>query len=106
MNIFLSSRLQDYLEFYSKEKSFIESLGKYLSSLFLFFSNLYILGIKHDRNITKMGVLTFFQNVENQKEVTFYIIEKQMQVATNEVYGVKLINLHVKLLLIIKLSVN
>lgn len=68
MNIFVSGRLQDYLEFYAKEKSFIESSG-----------------VKHDRNITKMRVLTFLQSAENQKEMTFEVIQQQMQITPEEV---------------------
>ncbi|CAF1180686.1 unnamed protein product [Rotaria sordida] len=68
LNIFVSGRLQDYLEFYSKQKSFIESSG-----------------VKHDRNITKMRLLTFLQSAENQKEIPFDTIEKQMQITADEV---------------------
>ena len=35
LTIFVSGRLQDYLEFYSKEKSFIESSGMKRCSLFV-----------------------------------------------------------------------
>ena len=68
LNIFVSGRLQDYLEFYAKEKSFIESSG-----------------VKHDRNITKMRILTFLQSAENQKEMTFDAIQQQMQITPDEV---------------------
>ena len=43
------------------------------------------LGIKHDRNVAKMRVLTFLQSAENQKEVTFDTIEKEMQIPTDEI---------------------
>ncbi|CAF1113174.1 unnamed protein product [Rotaria magnacalcarata] len=68
LNIFVSGRLQDYLEFYAKQKGFIESSG-----------------VKHDRNITKMRLLTFLQSAENQKEVTFDTIERQMQITADDV---------------------
>ena len=68
LNIFVSGRLQDYLEFYANQKSFIESSG-----------------VKHDRNITKMRVLTFLQNAENQKEMTFETIRQDMQIPLEEV---------------------
>jgi translation initiation factor 3 subunit M len=68
LNIFVSGRLQDYLEFYTNQKSFIESSG-----------------VKHDRNVTKMRVLTFLQSAENQKEVTFDIIQRDMQISLDEV---------------------
>jgi len=68
LNIFVSGRLQDYLEFYAKNKSFLESSG-----------------IKHERNITKMRLLTFLQRAENQKEMTFDSIEKEMQIPSDDV---------------------
>jgi len=68
LNIFVSGRLQDYLEFYNKQKSFIESSG-----------------VKHDRNITKMRVLTFLQSAEYQKEVTFDTIQNQMHIEADEI---------------------
>ncbi|UJR22002.1 hypothetical protein I4U23_025070 [Adineta vaga] len=68
LNIFVSGRLQDYLEFYASQKAFIEAQG-----------------VKHDRNVTKMRVLTFLQSAENQKEVTFDTIEKEMQIPTDEI---------------------
>jgi translation initiation factor 3 subunit M len=42
-------------------------------------------GIKHERNLNKMRLLTFLQTAENQKEITFDSIEKEMQVPTDEV---------------------
>lgn len=68
LTIFVSGRLQDYLEFAAKEKTFLESSG-----------------VKHDRNVTKMRLLTFLQSAENQKEITFDAIEKQMQISADDV---------------------
>lgn len=68
LTIFVSGRLQDYLEFAGKEKAFLETSG-----------------VKHDRNITKMRLLTFLQSAENQKEITFDTIEKQMQISADDV---------------------
>ncbi|CAF0871203.1 unnamed protein product [Rotaria sordida] len=68
LNIFVLGRLQDYLEFYSKQKSFIESSG-----------------IKHERNLTKMRLLTFLQTAESQKELTFDAIEKEMQIPSDDI---------------------
>ncbi|CAF0939499.1 unnamed protein product [Adineta ricciae] len=68
LNIFVSGRLQDYLDFYAAQKTAIESQG-----------------VKHDRNVAKMRVLTFLQSAENQKEVTFDTIEKEMQIPTDEI---------------------
>ena len=42
-------------------------------------------GIKHDRNMTKMRLLTFLQIAENQKEMSFDVIEKGMQIPTDEI---------------------
>ena len=43
------------------------------------------LGVKHDRNITKMRLLTFLQSAENQKEMTFETIGKEMQISNDDV---------------------
>ncbi|CAF3891899.1 unnamed protein product [Rotaria magnacalcarata] len=71
LKIFVFSRLQDYLEFYSKQKPFIES------SVYL--------GVKHERNLTKMRLLTFILIAENQKELTFDAIEKEMQISADDI---------------------
>ena len=68
LNIFVSGHLQDYLNFYSKEQTFIETSG-----------------IQHERNLTKMRLLTFLQNAENQKELTFDSISKEMQIPTDDI---------------------
>ncbi|CAF3535924.1 unnamed protein product [Rotaria sp. Silwood2] len=68
LNIFVLGRLQDYLEFYSKQKSFIESSG-----------------VKHERNITKMRLLTFLQIAESEKELTFDAIQKEMQISSDDI---------------------
>jgi translation initiation factor 3 subunit M len=68
LNIFVSGRLEDYLEFYASQRSFIESSG-----------------VKHERNLSKMRLLTFLQTAENQKEMTFDTIEKDMQISSDEV---------------------
>jgi len=49
------------------------------------FFNLIFSGVKHDRNVTKMRVLTFLQSAENQKEVTFETIEKEMQIPSDDI---------------------
>ncbi|CAF4331002.1 unnamed protein product [Rotaria socialis] len=68
LKIFVFSRLQDYLEFYSKQKPFIESSG-----------------VKHERNLTKMRLLTFILIAESQKELTFDAIEKEMQISADDI---------------------
>ncbi|CAF3583152.1 unnamed protein product [Rotaria sp. Silwood1] len=68
LNIFVLGRLQDYHDFYSKQKSFIESSG-----------------VKHERNITKIRLLTFLQTAESQKEITFDAIEKEMQIPSDDI---------------------
>lgn len=87
MNIFVSGRLQDYLEFYAAQKAFIESSGRICTdeAIALSFYLPSDLGIKHDRNVTKMRVLTFLQSAENQKEVSFDTIEKEMQISGDEI---------------------
>ncbi|CAF3683832.1 unnamed protein product [Rotaria socialis] len=68
LKIFVFSRLQDYLEFYSKQKPFIESSG-----------------VKHERNLTKMRLLTFILIAESQKELTFDAIQKEMQISADDI---------------------
>ena len=83
LNIFVSGRLEDYLDFYSKQKAFIESSGKSTSTFNSI--NVFVLAVKHERNLSKMRLLTFLQIAENQKEMTFEAIEKGMQISTDEV---------------------
>jgi translation initiation factor 3 subunit M len=51
----------------------------------LFSSIQFIIGAKHERNMTKMRLLTFLQIAENQKEMTFEAIEKGMQIPPEDI---------------------
>lgn len=42
-------------------------------------------GVKHEKNLTKMRLLTFLQLAENQKELTFDTISKEMQIPSNDI---------------------
>jgi len=68
LTIFVSGRLQNYLDFYANQKAFIESSG-----------------LNHERNVDKMRILTFLQKAENLKELTFDEIQKEMQIDADDV---------------------
>jgi len=68
LTIFVSGKLQNYLDFYANQKNFIESSG-----------------LNHERNVEKMRLLTFLQTAENHKELTFDMIQKEMQIDQDEV---------------------
>jgi hypothetical protein len=57
-------------------------VNKLLSFLCLIFTSK---GIKHERNLTKMRLLTFLQIAENQKEITFDAVEKEMQIPSDDI---------------------
>ncbi|CAF1324283.1 unnamed protein product [Didymodactylos carnosus] len=68
LTIFVSGKLQNYLDFYSNQRNFIESSG-----------------LNHENNVEKMRLLTFLQTAENQKELTFDMIQNEMQIEQDEV---------------------
>lgn len=68
LTIFVSEKLQNYVEFYAKNKSFVDNLG-----------------LSHEQNIKKMRLLTFMQMAEGQKEISYQIIEDELQISTKEV---------------------
>jgi len=68
LNIFVSDKLNEYIAFYNKNKSFIESLG-----------------LSHENNLQKMRLLTFMQIAEKTKEIKFESIESELQLKPEEV---------------------
>ncbi|KAI1309471.1 Eukaryotic translation initiation factor 3 subunit M [Halotydeus destructor] len=68
LNIFVSEKLQGYVNFYKANQSFVDSLG-----------------LSHDQNIKKMRLLTFMQLAENAKEITFASIQQELQLSDNTV---------------------
>ncbi len=66
--IFVSGRLQQYLEFYEAHKSFITTSG-----------------MNHERNINKMRILSLMSMAENSKEIPFDLLQKQLQIDTDDI---------------------
>ena len=68
LTIFVTEKLSAYIKFYEEKKDFIEGLG-----------------LKHEQNMRKMRILTFMQLAENETELTFDVLEKQLQLEPTNV---------------------
>lgn len=68
LTIFVSEKLQDYIDFYNKQKSFVEGLG-----------------LDHEQNMQKMRLLTFMQMAEGQKEISYDTIMEELKIDRKEV---------------------
>jgi len=68
LNIFVSEKLEVYIKFYEKNKSFVDGLG-----------------LKHEDNMRKMKLLSFMQLAENRSEITFEEIQSSIQVGEEDV---------------------
>lgn len=68
LTIFVSEKLQNYIEFYDKQKSFVDSLG-----------------LNHEQNLQKMRLLTFMQMAEGQKEISYETIMEELKISRTEV---------------------
>lgn len=68
LTIFVSEKLQNYIEFYNKNKSFVDNLG-----------------LDHEQNMQKMRLLTFMQMAEGQKEISYDTIMKELQIGRDDV---------------------
>lgn len=68
LTIFVSEKLQNYIDFYNKHKQFVESLG-----------------LNHEQNLQKMRLLTFMQMAEGQKEISYDTIKDELKVSQDEV---------------------
>lgn len=66
--IFVSEKLQNYIDFYQKHKSFVEGLG-----------------LNHEQNMQKMRLLTFMQMAEVQKEISYETIMEELKISKAEV---------------------
>ncbi len=56
------------MKFYEEKKDFIEGLG-----------------LNHEENLRKMRILTFMQLAENETELSFDVLEDQLQLTTAEI---------------------
>lgn len=68
LTIFVSEKLQNYIDFYNKNKSFVDGLG-----------------LNHEQNLQKMRLLTFMQMAEGQKEIGYETIEEELKIKQEEV---------------------
>lgn len=68
LSIFVSGRLSDYVEFYEKNKDFVDSCG-----------------LSHEKNLHKMRVLTFMSIGEAKSEVSFEDLCKELNISSDEV---------------------
>jgi len=66
--IFVSGKLKDYVDFYENHKSLFAQLG-----------------MNHERNIAKMRILNFLSLAENNKELPFDVLQKQLQIEPDEI---------------------
>lgn len=70
LSIFVSENLNSYLEFYKNHKEFVTSQG-----------------LNHEQNMQKMKLLSFMQLAESNPEISFEVIQKELQIEPNEVEG-------------------
>ncbi|KAK3593943.1 hypothetical protein CHS0354_011554 [Potamilus streckersoni] len=68
LTIFVSGKLSEYQQFYKSNKDFIASLG-----------------LSHEENLRKMRLLTFMQLAENKKEIDYTTIQREMDIAEDQV---------------------
>merc|ERR1711963_89035 len=68
LSIFVSGKLSQYQQFYNNNTDFVQSLG-----------------LNHEGNMRKMRLLTFMQMCENHKEMSFSVIQEEMQLDKDDV---------------------
>lgn len=68
LNIFVSENLSAYLKFYKEHKEFVSAQG-----------------LNHEQNMQKMRLLSFMQLAESNPEIPFDVIEKELQIPSDEV---------------------
>lgn len=68
LTIFVSEKLQNYTDFYAKNKAFVDGLG-----------------LSHEQNVQKMRLLTFMQMAEGKKEISYDTIMDELKITLNEV---------------------
>ncbi|XP_038077764.1 eukaryotic translation initiation factor 3 subunit M-like [Patiria miniata] len=70
LNIFVSGKLEGYINFFKSNQDFIKTLG-----------------LSHDQNMQKMRVLTFVSMAIEQKEIPFATIENELHITSDQVEG-------------------
>ncbi len=66
--IFVSGKLNQYLEFYEAHKTFVTQAG-----------------MNHEKNIDKLRILTLMSLAENNKELPFDTLQKQLKIEADEI---------------------
>jgi len=66
--IFVSGKLNQYMEFYEAHKSFISQTG-----------------MNHERNINKMRILSLLTLAENSKEIPFDLLQSELQIEVDDI---------------------
>ena len=64
----MSGRLNQYMEFYENHKSLITQSG-----------------MDHEKNINKMRILNLMTLAENNKEIPFELLQKQLQIESDDI---------------------
>lgn len=68
LTIFVSGKLEQYMQFYNTHRDFINTIG-----------------LSHEANMHKMRMLTFMQMAETHKEISFETIEREMGIEADDV---------------------
>lgn len=66
--IFVSGKLNQYMEFYEAHKTFVTQTG-----------------MNHEKNIDKLRILTLMSLAENNKELPFETLQKQLKIEADEI---------------------
>lgn len=66
--IFVSGKLNQYIEFYEAHKTFVTQTG-----------------MNHEKNIDKLRILTLMSLAENNKELPFDLLQKQLKIEADEI---------------------
>jgi len=70
LSIFVGENLSAYLNFYKNHREFVHSQG-----------------LNHEQNVQKMRLLSFMQLAESNNEISFELIQKELQIEPEEVEG-------------------
>jgi len=68
LSIFVSEKLQSYMQFYQNHKEFVTSQG-----------------LNHEQNMKKMRLLSFMQLAESNPEMSFTLLKDELQIEEDEV---------------------
>lgn len=85
LSVFVSENLTSYMKFYKDHKEFVQSLGKSWSNNVFNVSLTLFLGLNHEKNMKKMRLLTFMQLAESHPEMSFDMVQTELQISAEEV---------------------